>query len=192
MALSHFDERRGVIKCKTSFGSWWQTVGEVHIAINIPKETRSKDVKIVVSPKHLKCTVLNKVLLEGELFETVRGDDFVWTIEENDDKSKDICLVLSKASYEKSDRVCWESLMTGHNFHPDLMTFSEMRKQIDLELFQIENPGMDFSRAKLSKSYDKVPMYPGNSSNGFIQQNVETESEMDGQPRNFEDSSDNL
>ncbi|XP_039294653.1 nudC domain-containing protein 2 [Nilaparvata lugens] len=190
MALSHFDERRGVVKCKTSFGSWWQTVGEVHIAINIPKETRSKNVQIVVSPKHLKCTVLGKVLLEGELYETVRGDDFVWTIEENEDKSKDICLVLSKAAYEKSDKLCWESLMTGHNYHPDLMTFSEMRKQIDLELFQIENPGMDFSRAKLSKSYDKVPMYPDNTNPGFNQDVAQQFSDMEGQPRNFEDYSD--
>ena len=40
-------------------------------------------------------------------------------------------------------------------YQPTAFVLNEMRKKLDLEQFQRENPGMDFSRAKLAKKYDE-------------------------------------
>uniref|UniRef100_A0A1B6EC06 CS domain-containing protein n=1 Tax=Clastoptera arizonana TaxID=38151 RepID=A0A1B6EC06_9HEMI len=152
MSISHFDEKSGIIPCTTPWGSWWQTVHEIHIEINLPKNTRSKDVKIDIQTNYIACFIHQKVVIKGKLFGSVHCDDSVWTIEDG-------CLlniVLSKAQYEKKEDI-WEALLQDGSYQPDLLTLHEMRKKIDLEKFQLENPGMDFSRAKLSKNYDKLP-----------------------------------
>ncbi|XP_052126801.1 nudC domain-containing protein 2 [Frankliniella occidentalis] len=89
----------------------------------------------------------------GTLFQTIHVDDSVWTIEDG-------CLldiVLSKSNTFKQDEI-WESLMEDGSYKPDPLVFHEMRKKLDLERFQLENPGFDFSQAKLQKCYDKPPV----------------------------------
>ena len=51
-----------------------------------------------------------------------------------------------------------ESLL-GNQFQPDAFVLNEMRKKLDLERFQLENPGFDFSGAKLDKNYDDKYIY---------------------------------
>ena len=46
-------------------------------------------------------------------------------------------------------------MCTTSTYQPTAFVLNEMRKKLDLEQFQRENPGMDFSRAKLMKKYDE-------------------------------------
>lgn len=62
MPLSHFDEKSGVVAFKTSWGSWWQTVDEVHITINLPNNTKSKDVKVKISANRIECIVHGNIV----------------------------------------------------------------------------------------------------------------------------------
>ncbi|CAM1329610.1 NUDCD2 (predicted) [Pycnogonum litorale] len=144
---SHFDERSGVIRCQTKWGCWWQTVGEVFIRIQIKEGTKSKDIKVNVLPKHIECIVCQNSVFEGALYGNVKVDETVWTIE--DVKYLEILLV----KVVTDDDNCWKSLLVDQ-FEPDPLTLLEMRKKIDLEKFQIEHPGFDFSGAKLDKIYD--------------------------------------
>uniref|UniRef100_A0A1B6JK04 CS domain-containing protein n=1 Tax=Homalodisca liturata TaxID=320908 RepID=A0A1B6JK04_9HEMI len=152
MSLSHFDEKSGVIKFNTAWGCWWQTVFEVHLSVNVPNNTKSKDVRINISANNIECIVHNTIILKGQLYKTVHPDDSVWTIEDG-------CvldIILSKAEYEGKDTL-WEALLKDRSYQPDPLTLHNMRQKLDLEKFQLENPGMDFSRAKLSKCYDNMP-----------------------------------
>ncbi|EEB13573.1 NudC domain-containing protein, putative [Pediculus humanus corporis] len=149
--LSFFDEKRRVSKFKTDWGFWWQTVSEVHIEVNIPSNTSAKDIKVKVNPKFISCTVKGNVIFEGELPRPVYADELIWTIEEGN-----LCILLAKADHCVKDDM-WESLLANGQYKPDPLTLHETRKNLDLERFQIENPGLDFSGAKLSKNYDKLP-----------------------------------
>nr|XP_045599091.1 nudC domain-containing protein 2-like isoform X2 [Procambarus clarkii] len=129
---TNFDERSGIVPCKVPWGRWWQTVAEVHTEVDIPVGTKSKSI-------------------QGQLFGVVRADETVWTLEDK----KLLHIAMSKAD-ACSKETLWEGLLTD-NFLADPWTIHEMRKKLDLERFQIENPGFDFSGATLKKCYDKVP-----------------------------------
>lgn len=154
MSLSHFDEKRGVIACTTEWGRWWQTVGEVCIEVNLPNGTRAKQVAVNIKPKCIECIVKGETIFKGTFFRTVVADETIWTIEEQ----KLLQIQLAKADPINLERP-WHSLLEGQ-FAPDPMTFHEMQKQLDLEKFQIENPGFDFSNATLQKNYDSILPQP--------------------------------
>ncbi|XP_050051206.1 nudC domain-containing protein 2-like [Dermacentor andersoni] len=151
MPLSHFDERSGAVSCPTPWGRWWQTVGEVFVEIEVPKGTRGKDVRIQITPRHISCAVHSKELFCGNLHRTVVADESTWTIEER----QRVLILLVKTEPANSEKV-WESLLDGQ-YAPDPQIMHEMMKKLDLEKFQIENPGFDFSGAKLDKAYDRIP-----------------------------------
>ncbi|KAJ9600785.1 hypothetical protein L9F63_001065 [Diploptera punctata] len=153
--LSHFDEKSGFISFSTEWGRWWQTVHEVHIEVNLPENTKAKNVSLKVTPREIDCVVHKNVIFKGRLFSTVHPNETVWTIEDNNLLS----IVLAKADVTLKDEI-WESLLEN-DYKPDPYTLHEMRKKMDLEKFQIENPGFDFSRAELSKCYDRIPGWSG-------------------------------
>lgn len=62
--LSFFDEKRGVVPAKTDWGSWWQTVQEVHIKVQLPEGTTAKQIKVNVKPKHIQCVIQGKIIFE--------------------------------------------------------------------------------------------------------------------------------
>lgn len=62
--LSHFDERSGVVSCRTDWGCWWQTVHEVHIEVNLSKNTKAKDVSVKVRATEINCTVCKEVVFK--------------------------------------------------------------------------------------------------------------------------------
>lgn len=146
--MSNFDEKSGIISHKTQFGSWHQTVSEVTILVQIESGTRGKQCKVEIKPKSIKCQVKDKIIFQGKLYSTVIEDESVWTIEDQ----KLLRIQLVKADERTKDN-CWISLLENQ-FIPDVLTLTEMRKKLDLERFQIENPGFDFSGAKLDKSYE--------------------------------------
>lgn len=67
-----------------------------------------------------------------------------------------VSILLAKAEFSRASDEVWPSLLDGE-FRADPLVLHEMRKKIDLEKFQIENPGFDFSGAELSKKYDSLP-----------------------------------
>ncbi|CAN7993042.1 unnamed protein product [Ixodes hexagonus] len=151
MSLSHFDERSGAVPCQTPWGNWWQTVGEVFVHVQVPKGTRGKDVSVEIRPRQITCTVHGKTVFSGNLHRTVVADESTWTIEEQEC----IAILLVKSEPANSEKV-WGSLLEGQ-YAPDPYVMHEMMKKLDLEKFQIENPGFDFSGAKLDKAYDRIP-----------------------------------
>ncbi|XP_066999657.1 nudC domain-containing protein 2 [Anabrus simplex] len=167
--LSHFVERSGIVECKTPWGRWWQTVHEVHLEVNLPEGTKAKEVSVNVKPNYISCKIRGKDIFTGNLFGTVHADETVWTIEDG----KVLTIVLAKANHSLKEEI-WESLLENHGFQPDMLTLHEMRKKFDLEKFQIENPGFDFSRAKLQKCYDQLP---GWSSEALKKNDEKTESQ---------------
>ncbi|XP_003744250.1 nudC domain-containing protein 2 [Galendromus occidentalis] len=150
--LSHFEERSGRIESSTSWGSWYQTVAEVFAIVNVPAGTRAKQLDIKITPRELHVALDGVKVFGGKLYRPVRADECTWTLEE---KTK-VLILLAKAEYSRPANEVWPSLLEGE-FRADPLVLHEMRKKIDLEKFQLENPGFDFSGAELSKKYDSAP-----------------------------------
>ena len=51
--MAHFDEKSGLVQCRTSWGTWGQTVDDVQIEVNVEKGTKSRDVKCTIQPKEI-------------------------------------------------------------------------------------------------------------------------------------------
>ncbi|XP_008181267.1 nudC domain-containing protein 2 isoform X1 [Acyrthosiphon pisum] len=134
MAVSHFDEKSGIIPCNTEWGRWWQTVDELHIEITLPVNTKSKDVKVNVTNSSITCQILGKPLFSGNLFRKVRADDTLWTLEDNGTL---LNIVLTKADYSNKENV-WEAIMEDGSFKADPITYIEMMKKMDLEKLQMK------------------------------------------------------
>lgn len=150
MPLSHFDEKRPVVTCSTEWGKWWQTVGEVFIEVDVEEGTLPKQIQIQIKPNFISCKVKDKEIFQGKLRRTVMAEESTWVLEER----KRISILLVKSDPPNTEHI-WQSLLVGQ-FAPNPWEFGEMQKQLDLERFQIENPGFDFSSANLSKCYDKI------------------------------------
>eukprot|EP00095_Tigriopus_kingsejongensis_P005188 maker-scaffold321_size207582-snap-gene-1.26 protein:Tk05188 transcript:maker-scaffold321_size207582-snap-gene-1.26-mRNA-1 annotation:"domain-containing protein 2" len=146
--MSHFEEKSGIVAAPTDWGSWYQTQSEVVIEVNVAAHTKGKEVRVDMKPKFIRCQVQGKTLFEGEPYDTVLEGECIWTLEDN----KLLRIQLVKANPRKDH--CWTSLLQGA-YQPSPSIIHEMRKKLDLEQFQIENPGFDFSGAKLSKTYDE-------------------------------------
>lgn len=69
---------------------------------------------------------------QGQLPRPVYANELIWTIEDNN-----LCIVLAKADHSVKDDM-WESLLSDGQFQPDAWTLHEMRKNLDLERFQME------------------------------------------------------
>lgn len=57
--MSHFDERSGVVYCRTEWGQWAQTIEEVYIEIDVPEGTKSRDIRCEMKPRSI-LVVVNK------------------------------------------------------------------------------------------------------------------------------------
>lgn len=53
----HFEERSGVIPCRTPWGSWYQTMEEVFVEVNVPQGTSGKEVKCILGYKQIELHV---------------------------------------------------------------------------------------------------------------------------------------
>ncbi|KAG8197260.1 hypothetical protein JTE90_007508 [Oedothorax gibbosus] len=154
MPLSHFDERSGIVSVDTPWGRWWQTVSEVLIEVNIPEGTPGKQCKVSISPNHIECRVLDKTIFKGDTYKTVHPEESTWTVEER----KKIVILLEKAEkFENQNH--WVGLLKD-DYLANPLQQNEMLKKLDLEKFQMEHPGFDFSGAELSKTYDNHPVLP--------------------------------
>jgi len=146
---SHFDEKSGVVVCATPWGRWNQNVAEVNIEVDLEPGTRAKDLTVTIKPSQLSCSIKQKEIFNGKPFDVILEEESVWTVEDQ----KLLRIQLVKAFSKTKDK-CWLSLLSSGQFAADPHVLNEMRKKLDLEQFQRENPGFDFSRAKLDKRYE--------------------------------------
>ena len=62
--MSLFEEKSGLVVSKTDWGSWAQTIEDVVIEINVPKNTKAKDVRCRISPKSLTVFVRDAEIIK--------------------------------------------------------------------------------------------------------------------------------
>ncbi|KAK9962904.1 hypothetical protein ABG768_006142 [Culter alburnus] len=142
----HFEERSGVIPCETAWGSWYQTMEEVFIEVNVPPGTSAKEIKCNIESKHIELRVKDQQIFKGKLFGSTVSDEATWTLEDK----KLIQIVLMKTNREAGN--CWQSLLEGE-YAADLWVQDQMQRKLTLERFQRENPGFDFSGAEISGNF---------------------------------------
>ncbi|XP_073676572.1 nudC domain-containing protein 2 [Garra rufa] len=142
----NFEERSGVIPCKTAWGSWYQTMEEVFIEVNVPPGTSAKEIKCNIGSKQIELRVKDQLVFKGKLFGPTVSDEATWTLEDK----KMILIVLMKSNREAGN--CWQSLLEGE-FAADAWVQDQMQRKLTLERFQRENPGFDFSGAEISGNF---------------------------------------
>lgn len=60
----HFEERSGVVPCETPWGSWYQTMEEVFIEVDVPRGTSAKEVKCRLGSKDIELCVKGKEIIK--------------------------------------------------------------------------------------------------------------------------------
>ena len=79
--MSNFDEKSGVVYCKTPWGQWGQTIEEVFIEIDVPEAgVRGKDISCDIKTTSIAVSIRGNVKLKGTLSGTVVRDESVWTL----------------------------------------------------------------------------------------------------------------
>ncbi|KAM4675571.1 nudC domain-containing protein 2 [Discoglossus pictus] len=144
----NFEERSGVVSCVTPWGSWYQTMEEVFIEVQVPPGTQAKEIQCKLGSRDITLAVKGKDILKGRLFDTTITDEGTWTLEDR----KLIRIILMKCNRDAGN--CWASLLEGE-YAADPLVQDEMQKKLTLERFQKENPGFDFSGADISGNYSK-------------------------------------
>lgn len=91
---------------------WIQTLQEVTVYIDVPSSTRAKDLLVDVTPKHLSIRFRGsgKVLVDGDLEDTIKLDDALWTFSECPGTDSQIIMNL-----EKLKKTWWEHVIVGHD-----------------------------------------------------------------------------
>ncbi|KLO17061.1 nuclear movement protein nudC [Schizopora paradoxa] len=168
----HEDEEQAALPYK-----WQQQLGDVDITIQVPKGTRGRDLKVVISKTKLSVGLKGQdPIMEGELCKDIKVEDSTWTLED-----QEIVLV----HLEKVNSMTWWENVLKH--HPKIdtkkivpensklsdldgetrgmvekMMYDNQRKQMGLptsdeqkkmealEKFKKMHPEMDFSNAKIS------------------------------------------
>ena len=62
--MSHFDERSGVVYCRTEWGQWAQTIEEVFIEVDVAEGTKSKDICCDMRHRSIAVTVSKREILK--------------------------------------------------------------------------------------------------------------------------------
>uniref|UniRef100_A0A671TVA4 NudC domain containing 2 n=1 Tax=Sparus aurata TaxID=8175 RepID=A0A671TVA4_SPAAU len=141
---AHFEERSGVVPCKTPWGSWYQTMEEVFIEVNVPHGTSAKEVKCHLGSRDVELRVKGEEIIKPRSSLTLF---YIFVC------SEDKCLiriVLMKTNREAGN--CWSSLLEGE-YCANAWVQDQMQRKLTLERFQRENPGFDFSGAEISGNF---------------------------------------
>jgi len=75
--MANFDERSGIVSCKTEWGIWWQTIDEIFIEINTPVGTKAKEIKCQIKTKQIKVEIRGETLFEVKVFSTLASSDLL-------------------------------------------------------------------------------------------------------------------
>ena len=89
------------------FYTWTQTLAETTVTVDAPPGTRSKDVtcKITAGRISLRIAGVDDVL-EGELYDKIKDDDSMWTLDHADDGRAAVVL-----TFEKTRETWWRSVL---------------------------------------------------------------------------------
>jgi hypothetical protein len=68
----------------TSNYYWTQTLSDLTVYINASNNIKGKDIKCNIRPNSLHLVVLGEILINGDLEETVRLDESMWTLNRGD------------------------------------------------------------------------------------------------------------
>ncbi|KAH8046487.1 hypothetical protein JL721_12371 [Aureococcus anophagefferens] len=87
--------------------AWAQTLAETTVTVDAPPGTRSKDVtcKITAGRISLRIAGVDDVL-EGELYDKIKDDDSMWTLDHADDGRAAVVL-----TFEKTRETWWRSVL---------------------------------------------------------------------------------
>jgi len=133
---SDFEAKSGSITQPTSWGNWSQTIQDITIEVFLEKGTRGREVSVDIKPGTIELRVRGENVFQGKLSDKVVVDESTWTIEDQ----KLLRILLCKALSGK----CWPSLL-DNQYQADQGIFQKMRDKIELERYQMEHPGFDFS-----------------------------------------------
>ncbi|KAB0388872.1 hypothetical protein E2I00_014389 [Balaenoptera physalus] len=98
-----FEERSGVVPCRTPWGQWYQILEEVFIEVQVPPGTRAQDIQCSPQSRHVALAVGGHEILKGKLFDSTIADEGTWTVEGR----KMVCIVLIKRDAAN----CWTSIL---------------------------------------------------------------------------------
>ena len=115
--------------------SWSQNFKDmVSIHIKVDKETKSKDIKIDLTNSNIRATLKGKVILEGELYNTIKISETTWYLENNS-------VVIELDKYNKGE--WWKSVFKGEkeidiskNISEVLVSDLDSKTAMDLDKLQ--------------------------------------------------------
>lgn len=85
--------------------SWSQGISDVIVQVNLPRKTKAKDLDVDLSSKRIHAAYKDgTVILSGEFYDDVKGDDSAWSIEEGEK------FILN---LEKSQENIWKTVIKG-------------------------------------------------------------------------------
>ncbi|XP_051216717.1 uncharacterized protein [Lolium perenne] len=120
---------------------WDQTLEEVNMYIELPKNVPTKLISCVIKAGHVEVGIRgNPPYLNHDLMLPVKTDSSFWTIEDGE-----LHITLQKREKGKT----WASPIQGQG-SLDPYAADEEQKRLMLQRFQEENPGFDFSQAQFS------------------------------------------
>jgi len=134
---------------------WEQTLSEVILYVPAPPEEVSSIV-CTIAANHLQLGLRghNRLFLDEDTAGAVDTTESTWCIEESDDADaagrRKIVIYLQKVAKGS----VWSSALKGGAAEAQLdpVSLQQVQKQIMLERFQEENPGMDFRDAEINGS----------------------------------------
>lgn len=104
---------------------WTQTLKDITIFIDIPENTKSKEVKCVIKPSSLSVTIKGETFLEGVLEEVIRSQESMWTISSEKVKKGGGNLLQVVITLEKIRETWWKHAIVGD---PEIDTSLVSRK----------------------------------------------------------------
>lgn len=104
----------GGIKGGPSLYYWTQTLKDLTVYVDVPQDVRGKDVKCTIQPRKISLSVRGEVLLEGDLEESIRCDESMWTL--NVDNNSSIARGGGQVviSLDKCKHTWWKHIIVGH------------------------------------------------------------------------------
>jgi len=145
--MANFDEKSGVVPCKTEWGTWHQSMDEVVVMIDVAQGTSARDLTVKIAATSLEFKTKNgDTAFKGKLFASVLCDECTWTLEDK----KLVRITLFKST--RTAAATWKSLLDGQ-YEANVADFDSMEKKMTLERMARENPGFDFSGADISGNY---------------------------------------
>jgi CS domain len=132
----------------TKVYEWEQSLDEVNMYIPSPPQTRAAEFHITIASKRLSVGLRghDRLFIDEPTYSLVNVSESSWYLDDDDDDDATLCIVLVKGHRGET----WESALRGREaaVHPALK--EEMKKDMLLERFQEEHPGMDFRGAQVN------------------------------------------